>query len=161
VHRFLQARLGEGPAEDLAAETFVVAFRRRSDYDGNRSDARPWLLGIALNLAREYERSQGRRGRALARLPAERSVDPYNGAVDRLDAAAARKQLADALNRLTSDERDLVVLYATQELTYGEIAEFLSIPPGTVRSRLHRVRAKLRTSLERGGAEESAIGGNR
>ena len=53
VYRFLSIRAGEQSASDLAAETFVIAFRRRADYDVTRPDARPWLLGIAANLVRE------------------------------------------------------------------------------------------------------------
>ena len=43
VHRFLSVRVGGQEAGDLAAETFVVAFRRRADYDSTRPDARPWF----------------------------------------------------------------------------------------------------------------------
>jgi RNA polymerase sigma-70 factor (ECF subfamily) len=53
VHRYISQRLGPDLADDLAAETFVVAFEGRASYDPLRPDARPWLLGIATNLVHE------------------------------------------------------------------------------------------------------------
>jgi hypothetical protein len=50
IHRYLERRSGARVAEDVAAETFVVAFRRRAAFDTRRADARPWLYGIAANL---------------------------------------------------------------------------------------------------------------
>ena len=73
VHRFLCARAGVEPAADLASETFAIAFRRRGDYDLERPDARPWLIGIAVNLVRQARRSERRLNRALARLSGERA----------------------------------------------------------------------------------------
>ena len=58
-------------AEDLASETFVVAFARRSSYDQSRDDARPWLYGIAVNLLREHRRAEERRLRAYLRVPVD------------------------------------------------------------------------------------------
>src|SRR5215469_16252240 len=50
IYRYIARRLGPDSAEDLVAETFLVAFRRRGRYDGDYSDARPWLYGIATRL---------------------------------------------------------------------------------------------------------------
>src|SRR5579862_1374558 len=66
VHRFLAARGGAGLADDLAAQTFVVAFERRSTFRASSTpDARPWLLGIANNLLRGSRRSERRHLTAL------------------------------------------------------------------------------------------------
>ena len=152
LHRFLLARgMGDGAA-DLAAETFVVAFRRRASFEPRRADARPWLFGIALNLARNEARSERRRLQALPRL-----VEPAHASeadvVERLDRQAM--PLRAALNSLSDDERDVLLLYAGEDLSYEEIAEALQIAVGTVRSRLHRARMKVRARLE---AHEEGVG---
>jgi RNA polymerase sigma factor (sigma-70 family) len=64
------------------------------------------------------------------------------------DSAAAGPALAAALARLPRAERDVLLLYAWAELRYPEIAAALSISPGTVKSRLHRARRRVRESLK-------------
>src|SRR5207253_11041078 len=93
VYRFLTLRAGEQSASDLAAETFVTAFRRRADYDVTRSDARPWRLGIAANLAREQHRSERRRQETVLRLTRERPADSEEDALKRDDAGASSEKL--------------------------------------------------------------------
>jgi RNA polymerase sigma-70 factor (ECF subfamily) len=145
LHRYLQVRAGAGSADDLAAQTFEIAFRRRADYDVSRADARAWLFGIALNLVRELRRSEGRQQRALARLsPREGDVDP---SFDQVDARASGTALWSVLMEVPEEERDLLLLFACVDLSYEECADALGIPVGTVRSRLHRLRARLRARL--------------
>ena len=145
LHRFLRARgLGDA-ADDLAAETFVVAFRRRSRYDGAHAEARAWLFGIAINLARNAARADRRRLRAVLRL-AERPSDPGEELLDRVTAGSL--PLAEALAELSAEERDTLLLHACEGLSYDEVAEALAVPVGTVRSRLHRARSKVRARLE-------------
>jgi RNA polymerase sigma-70 factor, ECF subfamily len=144
VYRFLAARGSIETAEDISAETFVVAFRRRRSYDLGRPDARPWLFGIALNLARNEQRAERRRLRILPRLAA-RPDEPHGGVDARLDAQA--RPLRTALAGLSGEERDLLILHTCLELSYDELAQTFALPLGTVRSRLHRARAKLRARL--------------
>lgn len=155
LYRFLRARLGAGAAEDVAAETLVVAFRRRADFDRARANARPWLLGIALNLAREHDRAERRRTSALRKLPPESAGDAEAATLERVAAGQSRARLADGLAALSEDERDVLLLYACAELTYREIAATLSLPIGTVRSRLHRARASLQMTLARSDENDS------
>lgn len=153
LHRYLQVRAGAS-ADDLAAQTFEIAFRRRADYDASRDDARAWLFGIALNLVRESQRSERRQRRALARLaPREGALD---ASLEEVEARAAGAALRRALAEIPEEERDLLLLYACLELSYEECAETLGIPVGTVRSRLHRLRARLQERLapERRGQED-------
>ena len=145
VHRFLSFRAGEQSAGDLAAETFAVAFRRRADYDVTRPDARPWLLGIAANLARQQRRSDRRRRDTALRLLRERPLESHEEVLIREDSRTS--ELRAALAELAPEERDLLLLFACVGLSYGEIAEALSLPIGTVRSRIHRLRHKLRGRL--------------
>lgn len=148
IHRFVARRIGNQAADDAVAETFLAAFRRRDRYDLAREDARPWLFGIAVNVIGKHRRSERRQLRALARVDA----DPNNGddlvqAHDRIAAAGARSQLADALAKLPAEIRDVLLLVALADLSYEEVATALQVPIGTVRSRLSRARSKLRDVL--------------
>ena len=71
IHGFVARRLGRGRADDLASETFLIAFDRRRRYDLARADARPWLYGIASNLIARHRRAEVRQLRALARADRE------------------------------------------------------------------------------------------
>lgn len=141
LHRFLRARVGVALADDLASEVFLIAFRRRERYDLGREDARPWLFGIAVNLVRDHRRAELRRLSAYARAM-DGGPSDVTARADWLDPA-----LADALLRLSDGDRHIVLLFAWAQLSYEEIAEALAVPIGTVRSRLSRARATLRTSL--------------
>ncbi|MGC4891334.1 RNA polymerase sigma factor [Micromonospora sp. DT227] len=146
VHRYLARRIGP-PADDLLAETFLVAFRQRAGY---RPDVgvRPWLFGIATNLLRRHVRSEERRYRALARFAADEPAPPgVEDAIDRLDAQALRRDLASALASLHRRDRDVLLLTAWADLSYEQIAAVLDVPVGTVRSRLHRARRLTRLAL--------------
>ncbi|MCP2329041.1 RNA polymerase sigma-70 factor (ECF subfamily) [Hamadaea flava] len=148
VHRYLSRRIGE-PADDLLAETFLVAFRRRTSFEPIRLDARAWLFGIATNVLRRHVRQEERRYRAMARsagLVAHVHVDEPTD--DRLDAQALRAALAAALAALKPPDRDALLLLAWAELTYAEIAAALGIPLGTVRSRINRARRLTRSALD-------------
>ncbi|MCC5575193.1 RNA polymerase sigma factor [Microtetraspora sp. AC03309] len=154
IHAYVARRLGPelGQADDVTAETFLIAFRKRHRYDLTRPDARPWLYGIAGKLISGHRRSEVRRLKSLARAAggAEASgteLHEEERSAERASAAAMRPALAAALARLSAAERDLLLLVAWADLTYEETAEALKIPIGTVRSRLHRIRAKLRRHL--------------
>jgi RNA polymerase sigma factor (sigma-70 family) len=146
VHRYCVSRAGAA-GEDLAAETFRVALDSRSRFDPARDDAGPWLLGIATNLLRHDRRTEGRRARAVLRLPAEEQDDDVEGALDRLDAEAISARAAEALEQLPSAYRDALLLHVWVELSYEQVAEATHVSIGTVRSRIHRARAFLRTAL--------------
>jgi RNA polymerase sigma-70 factor (ECF subfamily) len=150
IHRFLSGRVGRDLADDLSSETFAVAFRRRATYDRLREDARPWLFGIAANLLRDHRRSEERRLRAYSRAAPE-IADSEDGA-PKLDGP-----LAVALLSLSVEERNLILLFAWAELSYEQLAEALSLPVGTVRSRLSRTREKLRARLAL--PETAVVGG--
>jgi RNA polymerase sigma factor (sigma-70 family) len=147
IHAFCVARVG-GAGEDLAAEVFRTAFSGRHRYDAAQPDARPWLYGIATNLVREHLRSAGRRDRALARAAGmlKRSAPPGEP-LGRLEARQLGPELAAALGALEDCDRDTLLLLAWAELDYEEIARALDVPVGTVRSRIHRARRRVRDHL--------------
>jgi len=159
VHRYLARRLGTDLADELAAEAFAVAFAKRRRYDGAYADARPWLLGIATRLARHHWRREERELRAYARTGRDPSAPAADeGAATRADSAAAGTALAAALAALPRDEREVLLLYAWEDLGYSEIAIALQVAQGTVKSRLHRARRRLRASLAAAGELESGGG---
>ncbi|MEU6081805.1 sigma-70 family RNA polymerase sigma factor [Streptomyces sp. NPDC047108] len=148
IHRYAARRLGDGAADDITAETFLVAFRSRHRYDVSRPHARPWLYGIAANLIGKHRRKEVRALRALERT----GIDPVAESwVDRADsrvtAEAAQAALGGALARLSAGDRHVLLLVAWADLSYQEVAEALGIPVGTVRSRLSRARRSVRAAL--------------
>jgi RNA polymerase sigma factor (sigma-70 family) len=144
IQRYLGRRVGTALADELAAETFVLAFRLRDRYDGRALDARPWLFGIAANLTRRHWRTERRRLRAYARTGSDPIGDESSEVERRVDAMAAAPQLAAALASLSGGEREVLLLFAWADLSYEEISAALGIPTGTVRSRLSRARAHVR-----------------
>ncbi|NIK60874.1 RNA polymerase sigma factor [Kribbella shirazensis] len=150
IHRYVARRLSTADADDLLSQTFLIAYERRDRYVGPADGALPWLYGIATNLIHRRRRSEVRQYRAYARSePAGRYYgDPLAGEVaSRVDAEAAQRALTRALAGLREQERDVLLLYAWEDLGYAEIAAALDIPVGTVRSRLHRARKSVRAAL--------------
>ncbi|MEV6018375.1 MULTISPECIES: sigma-70 family RNA polymerase sigma factor [unclassified Streptomyces] len=149
IHRYVARRLGDAVADDITADTFLVAFRIRSRYDRTRANARPWLYGIAGNLIGKQRRAEVRALRALARTGHDPlTVSGGESWLEDTDSRiAAQGPLAGALAGLSAPDRHVLLLVAWAELTYQEVAEALDIPVGTVRSRLNRARRKVRTAL--------------
>jgi RNA polymerase sigma factor (sigma-70 family) len=151
VLRFLGRRVGAEVAEGLVAELFRIAFERRKTFDASRVTALPWLYGIGSNLLLKHRRAEARRLRASARMAAaEEPAHKRTGAVA-LDARLLFPRVADAIEALPDGEREALLLFAWEDLSYQSVAEALELPIGTVRSRLNRARARLRELLEPGG----------
>lgn len=139
VVRYLTRRLGSDVGEDAAHDVFVRAFRLRAGYDAARGSVAGWLFGIALNVASEHRRAEGRRLRALERLAGStpRSAPDAPAGLD------LSPTLARALRRLPAKEREALLLVVWGECTYDEAAAALGVPVGTVRSRISRARTTL------------------
>lgn len=158
VWTFLARLAGGETADELAADVFVVAFERRRTFDPDRGEVRSWLYGIALNLLRNRQRSEGRARRAFQRAAGLRDEADDEAAVvdDAVDLADRGRRVRQALAHLDRDHREVLALYAWEELSYDEIAAALAVPVGTVRSRLSRARDNLRRLLD--AADPSRIG---
>lgn len=142
-------------AEELMQETYARAFRSWSTYTPG-TNMRAWLFRILTNLNID-------RGRRKRRQPQERSLDDGDYSLyDRLEEAAgpgstedeerllqrlSQSHVVGSLAALPHDFRDVLVLVDLGEFSYQETAQILSIPIGTVMSRLHRARRLLRQSL--------------
>lgn len=161
IHAYASRRLGRDLADDVAAETFLVAFDRWRRYDTAHSSARPWLFGIASNLIADQQRSEARRYQALARADSAAAAGVNitdqlaDQVVGNLDAQAVRGRLASALNEITLPDREVLLLIAWAGLSCEEAARALEIPAGTARSRLHRARKRLQAAL--GGADPTKM----
>lgn len=145
VFAFLSQSLGAGPhVEDLAQETFLRACRalRRFDVAG---PARPstWLLTIATRLVQDERR---KRRPVAAPLDADLAAALETPETERQRAELGRA-LSKAARELSDEHRDVFVLAEFHGLDMKEIGQVLSIPEGTVKTRLFRARERLRVLL--------------
>jgi RNA polymerase sigma-70 factor (ECF subfamily) len=131
-------------AEEIVSLVFFEAWKQRATVTDHVGTIRPWLLGVALNLIRRHWRQTDRQRRATLRL----APDPTQGdhaadVADRLDAEETMRRVLQQLKQIPDDQREVVQLWAWEELSYAEIAAVLNTPVGTVKSRLHRARETL------------------
>lgn len=148
ILRYAHARLGPDLAEDVTAETFLAAFRRRDSYDTARGDARPWLYGIAIRLIGTHRRAEGRYRRMIASVPAQRLAEDFGDrSAERVTAEQLRPRIAAVLDGLPARDRELLLLIAWAGLSYEEAARALGLTTSAVRSRLNRIRVKTRKEL--------------
>lgn len=157
--RFLGRRAGAEVAEGLVGELFRIAFERRKTFDSSRANALPWLYGIGSNLLLKHRRGEARWLRASARMAAGQATANRRATTAALDGALDARVLfprvADGIESLPDGEREALLLFAWEELSYQSVAEALELPIGTVRSRLNRARAHLRELLDAGGKEKA------
>lgn len=141
-------------ARELAQEVFLRAWSKLATFrEGARFST--WLYTIALNLTRSELRKrkvrQGLRAVSLDTGPGENSRPEPPAPLESPDDVLGRNELydlaLDRIDRLEPEAKEVIVLRDMQDLSYGEIAEVLECPVGTVRSRLHRARESLRESL--------------
>jgi RNA polymerase sigma factor (sigma-70 family) len=153
VYRFIARRIGTALAEDLAAEVFATAYRRRAAFRPDRGTVRSWLYGIATNLVRAHWRDEQHLLDLDARLaplvpgPSPGTDHFADAADERVIASSLAPRIAGALAALNREQRDVLLLHAWAGLSHEEIAAALGIANGTARSRLSRARAALRAAL--------------
>ncbi|HEX2993888.1 MAG TPA: RNA polymerase sigma factor [Anaerolineales bacterium] len=136
-------------ASEITQETFIAALRSLSAYQEKQS-FKAWLYTIALN----YSRSHLRKRKVLDRLrttlttvfqiETEKQVSPEEAAIQNEKEA----QIWRALNQLDERHRTVMVLRYFHELSVAEISEILSVNEGTIHSRLHNAREKLRSAMK-------------
>lgn len=134
---------------DLTTETFAAALLGSGSFRDEGSVA-GWLLGIARHALLESWRRGRAERRARDRLGIEVSFsDPSYERVDALiDADAARPRLELALTRLPAEQREAIAAYVLDDQSYAEVAARFGIPEATVRKRVSRGLARLRTTLQ-------------
>ena len=148
IQRYVTRRIGREAAEDVAAETFLIAFRQRGYYTDDGRDCLPWLYGIVTRLAHRHWRSETRQLNLLARTGIDPVTEPFTDRVDaEVSANAAKARLAAAVARLPAGQRDALLLLVWADLSYDQIARATGVPMGTVQSRISRARRRLRKQL--------------
>lgn len=147
-------RLGvpDGDVPDAIQEVFLVVHRKLSTFEG-RSTLRTWLFGIASRVAADRRKRAHVRREVKDEERVERELDPGANAEDQALLAEDRALLERALGSLRDEQRLIFVLYEIEAMTGAEIAEALSIPPGTVMSRLRLAREAFRETVARLGAQ--------
>ncbi|WP_329248877.1 RNA polymerase sigma factor [Streptomyces sp. NBC_01478] len=151
VHRHAVRMTGNwGVADDIVSLTFLEAWRLRERVLAGEDSLRPWLLGIATNVARNTARAARRHQAALSRIPPPGPVPDFADEVTRRladteELAAAQR----ALSLLRRGEREVFTLCVWEGLDATTAAEALGVAVGTVRSRLSRARKRLRKLTER------------
>jgi RNA polymerase sigma-70 factor (ECF subfamily) len=141
-------------ADDLVQDCIERACRKQ-DLLQDPERLMGWLRTTLINLYRDNLRRERRRG-----VPLELDAVLDLAGSDPLPSDwLAMKELASAMDLLSPDHREILLLAALEDLSYREIADTLHLPMGTVMSRLSRARAQLREALERGGDPADRRGG--
>ncbi|WP_221176776.1 RNA polymerase sigma factor [Nocardioides pocheonensis] len=151
VHSYAARRAGPDAADDVLADVFLAAFSHRKRFDSSTGSALPWLYGIAGNVLKRRWRtlaSTDRMTRSAASMVVSASDSHESEVAARLDSAADWLVVRTLLDELGDGDREALLLYAWEELSYVEIAVAMDIPVGTVRSRINRARSRLRALLE-------------
>lgn len=131
----IQRRVGDpSQVEEIVAEVFVAAWRGLPNYEARGTPFRAWLYRIAGNAIRKHFRTK---------RPAHENLDEQAAA----EPNAAAEFLRAAIAQLPRDLEEVVVLHHLESIELDEIARWLAIPLGTVKSRLHRARSELRVRL--------------
>lgn len=141
-------------ARDALQDAFVKVWENLARFDLRRS-FRPWFFQILRNQCRDMLRSRQARFRieALDENLQLRPADPEAGPERHRQRRAARELLWRALEEISPDHREILVLKELEGFHYGEIAGILDIPEGTVASRLYHARRALKAALEELGGE--------
>jgi RNA polymerase sigma-70 factor (ECF subfamily) len=134
--------LNSAEADDVVAEVYAIAWRRRSDLPTD-GPALPWLYGIAANVVRNSRRAGSRRLQLVERLQADPTV--HASAVDAEDQA--HDQLRLALERLSWDDQEVLRLVTWEGLSHAEAGQALDCSTNAVGIRIHRARQRLENEL--------------
>ena len=138
VHRFASRRVPAEAVQDVVSDTFLTAWRRRSEIDG---DPRPWLLGVARRSAANRLRGDARRAALSERIAAERAAEPP------LAAAAGGSALLAALQTLSERDREALMLVAWDGLEHRHAARVVGCSTTAFTVRVYRARTRLRRAL--------------
>lgn len=147
VASYCARRVSRDRVEDAVAETFLTAWRRLEDVPEGDGELR-WLYGVAYKVVGRQWRSKSRTGRLQEKLEAV-GIDPVPIPEDVVVAGDESRRVRDALQRLSSLDREVLLLAAWEELRHAEIAEVLGIRPDAVRQRFHKAKKRLTHEFNR------------
>ena len=154
LYRFIIKNIGNpGDAQDLAQQAFLEAVRSYSSFKG-QSELSTWLYGIAMNLVRNHlSRAPHRRYEFADESVLEEMACEALAPDEEVEQSERMRHLQLALEDLPESMRSILLMVAVDELSYEAAAALLTVPVGTVRSRLSRARAALRVKLQARGVE--------
>lgn len=139
-----------GAVEEIVDDTFIAAFASLDRFE-RRSSFKTWLLGIAKNKSHDWLR-RAKREPALSEtddtLLLEGLVDQCWPAIDKIAASQINKWLQFCLQRLPTSQREVTYFAFYEEMSVEQVAEQVSCPPGTVKSRLFHARLKLAACMK-------------
>jgi len=138
---FMRRTTNPEDAADLFSETLLVTWRRAKSLPGNDDEARLWLFGVARRVVSTQRRGQQRRDALHDRLRSQLAASADQPDPDHVDVIAA-------LSKLETLDQEIIRLVHWDGFTQAETAKLLDLPEGTVRSRHHRARQRLRAQLE-------------
>ena len=155
VYRFILRQVSaDSAAEDLTQDTFLEAYRNLHRFQGG-SKFSTWVMGIALNLSRNYRtRAPERRYQFQSDEVLERqsAAGPSQHVQTHLNESVAAVQ--EGLAELPDDLRESLVLVAMEGMSYEQAAEIAGIPVGTAKNRVFRARRMLRDFLRESGRDD-------
>ncbi|MGH9348962.1 MAG: RNA polymerase sigma factor [Vicinamibacterales bacterium] len=148
-------------AEDLTQDVFLKIFKSLSTFD-RRANFQTWLISVSRNLCIDHYRSVRKERETINRdidpgdlSPASTTTSPY-AQIELRDRVALLRM---ALDKLAPTLRTAVMMRDIQELSYQEIADSLSLPEGTVKSRINRGRTELARQIQILRAQQEAVRG--
>ncbi|MGY6268562.1 RNA polymerase sigma factor [Achromobacter denitrificans] len=152
LQRFIIKHIGNtSEAEDLAQQAFVEAARSYRSFRGE-SQLSSWLYGIALNLVRNHlSRAPERRHAFVSDSVLEELASPELQPDHALEQNQTMALLQESLDELPENMRDILLMVGLDDISYEDAAALLTVPIGTVRSRLSRARSALREKLAQKG----------
>ncbi|MET0824686.1 MAG: sigma-70 family RNA polymerase sigma factor [Solirubrobacterales bacterium] len=134
-------------AEDVTAQAFERAYRRRASFKPERGSRRAWLFGIARNAALDELRRRGRHTKLTGEPEDVAAAGAHEEAVE---ASLRRSMLNAALAKLSRRERELIALKYFAGLANAEIADVIGVSESNAGTRLHRAMEKLREACDEG-----------
>jgi RNA polymerase sigma-70 factor, ECF subfamily len=141
VRAYALRRTSRDAAQDIVAETFLVAWRRLDDVP---ADALPWLYGVARQVLSNQRRSAGRRAALEQRLASSAAT---TGSRDPHESTGDAEAVHTALGRLSDRDREALILVAWDGLSGARAARAAGCTRGAFAVRLHRARARLAAQL--------------
>jgi RNA polymerase sigma-70 factor (ECF subfamily) len=138
-------RTDPATARDVAADTFLVVWRRLADVPRDPETVRLWLYGVARRTLANAERSQGRSERVAAKLLA--TADPVGLAPDLADGVVERARIYEALSQLSEVDQEALRLVAWEGLDLAGAAKVMGCSRSTMTVRMHRARNRMAKAL--------------